>query len=114
MTIYQKISNAKSTYLRWKVSHDYRLNYVYVKPSKKKEEIQDEILLKMKEENGERFRIISFSPNFFTCGYIYYDKIGDEIFHYFAPSYDIRIPVASVTFNMKPSVVLKEFSHLYN
>lgn len=114
MKINEKISRAGNAYFSWKRSSDYSLYYCYKNPSDSKLSAESGIREKMISEGGERFRIISHSMHFFTCGYIFYDKIGGAIFHYFTPYYDVCIPLDAISFNMKPSQVLEEFSYLYN
>lgn len=114
MKINARIIQAKKAYFAWKRSSDWDLNYVYKNPSDNKLFKESSIREKFISESGERYRIITHSNFLFTCGYVFYDEIGDAIFHYYTPHYDICVPVLAIENDVKPSKILKEFPPLYN
>ena len=93
----KKLTQEKFAYI-WSYNHArYKSLYeAYERPSKTKQEIEEEILAEMREREGYDFRITGRSSNFFSCGFRFM-KDGLEYLMYFKPTkWYIEIPLQYV------------------
>lgn len=109
-----KLNAARGAYCKWLRSEVRTIYQAYQNPSVVKEMAFEDCFRKLRLYNGEDIKIILYSIQFFTVGFVFEDtRTAEKMFYYITPNYDIIIPVSSITSKEKPIEIMKKFPIYY-